>query len=407
MSDIPELTFVEESQLFLFSLDSRSQTQCSWKHRSGICIRQQGGEHKSRSQECSLRNRLPDDLFYQAGRIIKENRFLFDFLHRSLLEEWTVQFRAFRDRRTISIPGSPDLDNSLNHFGVLIRFRDRKSRSFQEIGEGNTKEFSFNLSGLSRRLEAVLRNQREQKRLGTSQLFPVILHAGEGAIFFHEILGHALEADHVSKRLSPFQPSDLGKPVCPISLSLLPFDASDPFFSSFRTDDEGEKRLSSPLIERGVLQNFLTDRFHRLALNIPGGGHGRVEDFSCPPQPRMFGLYLQPGEFEFDEVMASVDRGIFAREFDRGAVDFVSGRFSFSAIETYWIKNGRLDAPLGRLVFQGEIQDILSEIEMIASDFRYDKGISFCQKNGQALPVRIGQPSVKIRRLEVHQETDD
>jgi len=416
------ITLKEESLALHFSLDSVGSREYTIRNRSGILERSFDGSWKSRSAESdSMVERgkqrsgvrefgvgKPESGFpMDAGRIMEEHSFLIDFLNRASLPEWKVSFRAEWNARTIANDALGEAKNSFTHFSAVVKFKCRDFYGEMEVGEGTTAEFKFNLNGLVQRIEEMVRHYRMRKKMHHLEKIPVVLQAGDGAIFFHEILGHSLEADYVYHRLSPFSRLDLGKTVVPENVNVRVADGRDDFFQGSPCDDEGEKPRSPVLIEDGVLRQFISDSFHRDLLNLKEAGHSRTEDFTHLPIPRMFALYIMPGPSHPDEIVASIRKGILAREFGDGKVHFHKNNFHFTIREAFLIENGRIAAPLGHVRVYGEIKNVLKEIGMVGNDFKYDKGISYCYKNGQVVHVRVGQPTVRIDGLTVLQVAND
>ncbi len=179
------------------------------------------------------------------------------------------------------------------------------------------------------------------------------------------------------------------------------------FFSNRKCDDEGVSSKPSILVENGILRNFISDIYYKNLLNIKTSGYSRVEDFSKVPMPRMFAIYLKPGPYNAQELIESTKHGIYAKEFGEGKTYFNKNSFFFNIKEAYLIENGKLTSPLGDIIVKGNIMETLNSVDMIANDFRYDKGISYCFKNGQTLNVRVGQPTVKINNLFVKSGLND
>ena len=404
----------EESQAMHFSLDNRGGREFSLKKRSGVQIRAFDGSWKSLAVETGSREeaaramswktsaRLGPDpplLPMDAGEILDANGFLIDFLQRLDLQEWSLFFRARHSRRLIRNTRRQDVHSNFSRYSVTARLRARGHAGELEVSEGSSEGLKFNLDGLARRIGEAVDNQRNRRRAVLEGQLPVVLQAGEGAILFHEILGHALEADYVIQGVSPFTPADLDRPIVDEAITILCRDERDPFFRDAGVDDEGEACPSPLLVERGVLRRFISDYACQRLLRLRDRGHARLEDFSRLPQPRMFATYVQPGNVPAAEIVASTPHGIFAREFGDGGMDFRTGRFFFHIPQPFLIEKGRLAAPIGGLAVSGRIDDILHGIRMVGDDFKYDRGVSYCQKNGQVLPVRVGQPTIKIDRL--------
>lgn len=405
---------VEDSQSMQFSLDSRGGREFSLKKRSGVLVRSFDGSWKSRAEETAARDeaakamaakktasRQPDLhlLPMDTGEILADNRFLTDFLGQLALAEWKLLFRARCCRRSIQNTQRQKLKTVFRHFSVSVKFKTRNQTEEMEVSEGSSEALKFNLNGLTQRIAETVENQKNRCKTVLNCEIPVVLQAGEGAILFHEILGHSLEADYVSQGVSPFTLADLNQPIVPPQITIHCRDDRDPFFKDAWVDDEGETCPSPLLVENGVLRRLISDYAYQRILRLKDRGHARLEDFSCLPQPRMFATYVQPGCFPAAEIIASTPYGIYAREFGDGGLDFRSGRFYFNIRQSYLIEKGRLTAAIGNLTVSGRIREILNDIGMVGDDFKYDRGVSYCQKNGQILPVRVGQPTIKINKL--------
>lgn len=397
-----------------FSLDSRGGREFSLKKRSGTLARSFDGSWRSRAEESAARDEAapaksakkrqrpgpePPPLPMDTGEIMADNRFLTDFLDRLGLAEWKLLFRARSCRRAIQNTRRQKLHTVFSQFAVSVKFKVRGQPQELEVSEGSSEALKFNLDGLTRRISETVENQKNRGRVPLNREMPVVLQAGEGAILFHEILGHCLEADYVCQGVSPFTLADLNQAIVAPQITIHCRDDRDPFFRDARVDDEGEACPSPLLVESGILRRLISDYAHQKLLRLADRGHARLEDFSFIPQPRMFATYVQPGRFPAAEIVASTPYGIFAREFGDGGLDFRSGRFYFNIRQSYLIEQGRLTAALGNLTVGGGIREILNDIGMVGDDFKYDRGVSYCQKNGQVLPVRVGQPTVKINKL--------
>ena len=207
---------------------------------------------------------------------------------------------------------------------MLVKIRLKDQRNFIEVGEGGTHSPKFNQDGLISRIKEILDNHRqaEKHRVEINEKVPVILNAGDGGILFHEILGHALEADYIYMGRSPISTSDIGRPIMPKHVTVVTSDGEDTFFGDLTCDDEGETPKSPVLIEKGVLKNIISDSFYRDLLDIKSCGHSRVEDFTSLPMPRMYALYLKPGSSSPEDLIKSTSLGVYAREFGEGKINF-------------------------------------------------------------------------------------
>jgi predicted Zn-dependent protease len=414
------VNLIENNRVDIFSIDSKECREFTCRGKSGILRRFYDGSWTSSAIELgSIRNaadlitkeavpkfsreRNPGT-FFDPGKIIRENWHLIQFLSGLKIAAWKVRFRSNSiDRIVINNKNKIFYTNFL-HYSILVKVKPAGNHQFVEIGEGNIQGAKFNQTGLISRMLDILENYRGVKKNGPDVIgekIPIVLGPGDGGIVFHEILGHSLEADHIYQNLSVVTRDDLGKKIVSPLVNISIEDRNDPFFKNRICDDEGENAGSPVLIEKGILRNLISDFFYQELLKISSAGHCRVQDFTRIPQPRMYSLYLLPGKYDPEELIESTRYGIFAKEFGDGRVFFNKNMFYFNIKSAYLIQQGKITCPLGSIVVSGNIIEILNSVDMIANDFRYDRGISYCVKNGQTLNVRVGQPSVKINNLYV------
>lgn len=402
----------EESQTLRLELDDRGGREYSLRRLSGVLTRSFDGSWRSHAVETGSPEEARQSLSWKGGRrrdeppagnaageVLAAGLYLAKCLQRLDAQEWRLAFRVDRTRRQIRNARRQDVESSFQHFRVMARLKVRGQAGELEIGEGGSGETRFNLDGLARRIAEAADAQRHRRRVAFDRPVPVVLQPGEGAILFHEVLGHALEADYVHQGASPFTPADVGRPIVHESVSIHCRDERDPFFRGAAVDDEGEPRCPPLLVEQGVLRRFISDVAHQRLLKLRDHGHARLEDFRRVPQPRMYATYVQPGGASQAEIIASTPFGVYAREFGDGGLDLRAGRFYFRIRQPWLIEKGRLAAPLAPLTVSGDIREALRDVAMVGDDFTYDRGTSFCRKNGQVLPVRVGQPTVKIGKL--------
>jgi predicted Zn-dependent protease len=411
------VNLIEANQKKIFTVDSSGRKHYSFTNLNGILRRKYDGSWTSSAIELdspkSSKNlitmkeipkftNIPVGISgYDAGKILDENRYLLDFLDSRKVAHWQVDFRYHRIDRIIINNRNKVVNSNFNHYSILVKIRIDNQGKCVEVGEGNPGSMKFNLSGLALRIKEILNNHKKSKKMALMGQVPVVLNSGDGGILFHEILGHSLEADHIYQRMSSVTPGDIGRRIVSRNVTLFTRDRKDPFFGNLLCDDEGETTDASLLVEKGVLRNFISDFFYQKLLRSGGGGHCRLQDFRKIPMPRMYALYLQPGPYDAEELIDSVDFGIFAKEPGGGKVFFNKNLFYFDIKAAYLIERGKITEPLGSIIVRGNITDALNSVEMIANDFCYDKGISYCHKNGQTVNVRVGQPTVKINNLYV------
>ncbi len=411
---------IEDSMEHYLSVNHQDKIEYFFKNNKGLLRRKSNEIQESISTEWgslktaenffpkSLKLKLDDtkgkDFQFDPGKITRDHRYLLYFLANLKLPAWQVVFRAYHARRCIILKESKQRDVVFKHFSILIKLFPTGNRRPIELGEGSTREAKFNLDGLKTRITEIIENDRNSKHISFRDRVPVILGPGDGAILFHEILGHSLEADYMVQGISPLSPGDIGKEIVSPNVTLVTGDKKDDFFRDVPYDDEGESTKPVTLVKNGILKNVIADTFYRDLLGLKTAGFARVKDFTRTPMPRMFALYLKPGSLNPGELFESTPYGLYAKEFGAGKVHFDRKMFNFNIEDAYLVENGKLSVPLGRVVVRGNILDTLNSIDMIADDFRYDKGISYCYKNGQTINVRVGQPSVKIRDLYVTDE---
>jgi len=407
----------EDTRSMQFSLDNKDNREYSLKRKSGVLTRSFDGGWKSQAFETIAKDEIARHMSWKSadrsrpahfpaadasGKIAVDHAFLINFLNRLGLQEWKLIFRDKHCLRTIQNTRRQELRTHFNHYSITVRLKIKNYPLAMEISEGSCEALKFNLNGLTQRIAETVENFKNCRKVAFHEQVPVVLQSGDGAILFHEILGHSLEADYVYHGFSPFSLRDLDKNIIPAALTILSRDSHDPFFKGSMVDDEGEACPSPLLVENGFLRRFIADYSYQKLLRLRERGHARLEDFSHIPLPRMFAIYVQPGPYSAEEIIASTAYGIYAREFGDGGLDFGAGRFFFNIRQSYLIEKGRLTDPVGSLTVSGKIREILNDIGMVGNDFKYDRGVSYCQKSGQTLPVRVGQPTIKINKLFVN-----
>ena len=231
-------------------------------------------------------------------------------------------------------------------------------------------------------------------------VMPVVLGQGWPGVLIHEAIGHGIEADFNRKKTSLYT-DKIGSAVAS-SLCTIIDDPTIPFArGSISIDDEGEIPQSTILIENGILKNYLYDRQNAALMKTISNGHGRRESSHHVPMPRMTNTFLAAGTSTLEEMISSIDDGVFAANFGGGSVDITSGQFVFSANEAYKIKKGKIIYPIKGATLTGIGPQVLKQISMVGKDMKLDPGVGVCGKNGQSVPVCVGQPSVKIDHIVV------
>ena len=228
----------------------------------------------------------------------------------------------------------------------------------------------------------------------------VVLGPGWPGILLHEAIGHGLEGDFNRKKTSAFY--DLvGKRVASEQVTIVDDGTIPERRGSLTIDDEGTPSQNTMLIENGILKGFMHDRLNAKLMKKKSTGNGRRQSYSHIPMPRMTNTYMLSGNFEHEELIKSTKKGIYATQFSGGQVDITSGKFVFSASEAYEIINGKIGKPLKGATLIGNGPEILKEVTMVGNNLKLDNGIGTCGKEGQMVPVGVGQPSLKIKKLTV------
>ena len=228
----------------------------------------------------------------------------------------------------------------------------------------------------------------------------VVLGPGWPGILLHEAIGHGLEGDFNRKGTSAFT-NRIGERVASPGVTVVDDGTLARRRGSLNIDDEGTPTQCTVLIEDGVLKGYLQDTLNARLMGVRSTGNGRRESFAHMTLPRMTNTYMRAGPHEPGEIIGSVQKGIYAVNFGGGQVDITSGKFVFSASEAYLIENGRVTAPIKGATLIGNGPDVLTRVAMIGKDLKLDDGVGTCGKDGQSVPVGVGQPTVRIDGLTV------
>ncbi|MGC8520720.1 MAG: metalloprotease TldD [Steroidobacteraceae bacterium] len=228
----------------------------------------------------------------------------------------------------------------------------------------------------------------------------VVLGSGWPGILLHEAIGHGLEGDFNRKGTSAFA-NRIGQRVAAPGCTVVDDGTLPRRRGSLNIDDEGTPTQCTTLIEDGILRGYMQDRLNARLMGQRPTGNGRRESFAHVTMPRMTNTYMRPGPYDPQEIIRSVERGIYAVNFGGGQVDITSGKFVFSASEAYAIENGRLGAPLKGATLIGNGPDVLTRVTMVGNDLKLDEGVGTCGKEGQSVPVGVGQPTLKVEGLTV------
>ena len=228
----------------------------------------------------------------------------------------------------------------------------------------------------------------------------VVLGSGWPGVLIHEAIGHGLEGDFNRKKTSAFSGlmgEMVASPICTIVDDGTIPDAR----GSLNVDDEGNSTERTVLIENGKLCNYMQDNLNAKLMNTKSTGNGRRESYSSQTIPRMTNTFMLAGEHDQQEIIESVDNGLYAKNFGGGQVDITSGKFVFSASEAYVIEKGKLGKPVKGAMLIGDGPSALHQVSMVGNDLALDPGVGSCGKDGQTVPVNVGQPTMRIEKLTV------
>jgi TldD protein len=320
-------------------------------------------------------------------------------------------------RVSVSLSGSHEMILVLGSDGTLaadirplVRFNvrvivDDKGRIEQgSAGGGGRMGYAYFIEkGLSRSMVqeavrlALLNLEAGHAPAGT---MPVVLGPGWPGVLLHEAIGHGLEGDFNRKGSSAFS-GRIGERVASPLCTIVDDGTLPNRRGSLNMDDEGTPSQSTVLIERGILKGYLQDKLNAKLMNTRSTGNGRRESYASLPLPRMTNTYMLSGNSVPSDIIASVKKGLYAVNFGGGQVDITSGKFVFTTSEAYLIENGKITQPVKGATLVGHGPDILTKVSMVGNDLQLDPGVGTCGKEGQSVPVGVGQPTLKIDAMTV------
>jgi TldD protein len=284
---------------------------------------------------------------------------------------------------------------------VAERNGRREQGSFGGGGRSDYRTFLENNTALNYTKEAVrqalLNLDAKEAPAGT---LSVVLGPGWPGVLLHEAIGHGLEGDFNRRGSSAFS-GRIGEQVAARDCTVVDNGTLPNRRGSLNIDDEGTTTQNTVLIENGILKSYLQDKHNAHLMGMESTGNGRRESYAHKPLPRMTNTYMLPGQYTHDEIIASVRKGLYAVGFSGGQVDITSGKFVFSTSEAYMIENGKLTYPVKGATLIGNGPDVLTQVSMIGDNLALDTGIGMCGKDGQSVPVGVGQPTLKVDNLTV------
>jgi TldD protein len=285
---------------------------------------------------------------------------------------------------------------------VIVEHHGRREQGYSGGGARSTLDFFLEQDralGYAREAvrQALVNLEAVEAPAG---MMPVVLGPGWPGVLLHEAVGHGLEGDFNRKGTSTFS-QRLGEQVASPLCTVVDDGSLPGRRGSLSVDDEGTPSQHTVLIENGILKGYMQDRMNARLMDAAVTGNGRRESYAHLPMPRMTNTYMLSGEQVPQDIIASVDKGLYAVNFGGGQVDITSGKFVFSANEAYLIEKGELGAPVKGATLIGNGPEVMRQISMVGNDLQLDSGVGVCGKEGQSAPVGVGQPTLKIDQLTV------
>ncbi len=292
----------------------------------------------------------------------------------------------------------------LTRMSVSVILEENGKREQGSMGGGARTDYSFFLDqdkaiayGKEAVRQAVVNLDAVDAPAGS---MTVVLGPGWPGILLHEAIGHGLEGDFNRKGTSAFS-GKVGERVASGLCTVVDDGTLADRRGSLSIDDEGVPTECTTLIEKGILKGYMQDKMNARLMGVKSTGNGRRESYAHLPMPRMTNTYMLPGQHDPEEIVKSVKNGLYAKNFGGGQVDITSGKFVFSASEAYLIEDGKITRPVKGATLIGNGPDVLTKVSMVGNDLELDAGVGTCGKEGQSVPVGVGQPTIKIDGLTV------
>jgi TldD protein len=292
----------------------------------------------------------------------------------------------------------------LVRMNVTVIVEENGHREQGSMGGGGRSDYSFFIDqdraieyGKEAVRQALVNLEAEEAPAGN---MTVVLGSGWPGILLHEAIGHGLEGDFNRKGTSAFS-GRVGERVASDLCTVVDDGTLQGRRGSLSIDDEGTPTELTVLIENGILKGYMQDKLNARLMGVKPTGNGRRESYANLPMPRMTNTYMLPGSHIPEEIIKSVKKGLYAKNFAGGQVDITSGKFVFSASEAYMIENGRIGRAVKGATLIGNGPDVLTKVSMVGTDLELDGGVGTCGKDGQSVPVGVGQPTLKIDGLTV------
>ncbi len=297
----------------------------------------------------------------------------------------------------------------LVRFNVSVIVEQNGRRERGSHGGGGRTDYRFFLEQLNEHEDRAMGYAREALRQALVNLeaiaapagtLPVVLGPGWSGVLLHEAVGHGLEGDFNRKGSSAYS-GRIGEQVASPLCTIVDDGTLAKRRGSLSLDDEGTPTQCTTLIENGVLKGYMQDKLNARLMGVASTGNGRRESYAHLTLPRMTNTYMLAGQSEPEEIIRSVKRGLFCASLGGGQVDITSGKFVFSTSEAYLIEDGRITAPVKGATLIGNGPEVMNQVSMVGNDLALDSGVGTCGKDGQSVPVGVGQPTLKIDAITV------
>jgi TldD protein len=289
---------------------------------------------------------------------------------------------------------------------ILIEQNGRRERGSSGMGGRYAYTFFTQIEGAQERYKNLADEAIHMARVNMQAvdapagLMPVVLGSGWPGVLLHEAVGHGLEGDFNRKGASTFS-GRMGEQVAAKGVTVVDDGTLADRRGSLTVDDEGTPSQRNVLIEDGILTGYMQDKLNARLMGVDPTGNGRRESYAHLPMPRMTNTFMLAGQYSPEEIIASIDKGVYAPNFGGGQVDITSGKFVFSTSEAYLIEKGKITTPIKGATLIGNGPEVMQKISMIGNNLSLDRGVGVCGKDGQSVPVGVGQPTLKVDELTV------
>lgn len=349
-------------------------------------------------------SREKSDLLYRADHVARS-------IDHRVIEVNATLTGSYEEILIASTDGNLVTDiRPLVQFSISVLVEDHGRRERGRSGGGSRADYNFFINKDNSSKENKIDYwSREAVRIALLNLsskeapsgtFPVVLGAGWPGVLLHEAIGHGLEGDFNRKGTSVFT-NMIGQKVASELCTIIDDGTIPDQRGSLSVDDEGTPGQYNILIKNGILKKYMQDKLNARLMGTQSTGNGRRESYSYLPMPRMTNTYMLSGNSKIEDILDSIDYGIYAVNFSGGQVDITSGKFVFSTLEAYLIKKGKISSPIKNTTLIGSGLEVMQNISMVGNDLKMDEGTGVCGKDGQTVPVGIGQPSIKLEHLTI------